>query len=206
MPEGDAMLAPPWRECEITLTAERDYSDPYTDIEVWAEFAHETGVTLRRPAFWDGGRAWKIRFASPFAQKRWTWRSFSWVADIGLAGQSGELVCEAGPPTDHRFERRGFWRMSAGGRNVIHADGTPTLLVADTAWALPWRATEEQCRIYAADRQAKGFNAVLLMSVQPDMHAPGPARPDRRRGLRCGVRGSVERTYQPVEPCLLPVS
>jgi hypothetical protein len=48
------------------------------------------------------------------------------------------------------------------------------LLAADTAWALPWRATPEQCRIYAADRQVKGFNAVLLMSVQPDMHARGP--------------------------------
>jgi hypothetical protein len=64
--------------------------------------------------------------------------------------------------------------MSPGGRSLIHADGTPALLVADTAWALPWRATEAQCRVYAADRQAKGFNAVLLMSVQPDMLARGP--------------------------------
>ena len=48
------------------------------------------------------------------------------------------------------------------------------MLVADTAWALPWRATEEQCRTYAADRHRKGFNAALLMSVQPDMLARGP--------------------------------
>ncbi len=48
------------------------------------------------------------------------------------------------------------------------------MLVGDTPWALPWRATEEQVRVYAADRQAKGFNAALLMSVQPDMHARGP--------------------------------
>ncbi len=46
----------PWRECEIALTAERDYSGPYADVEVWAEFTHEGGSTLRRPAFWDGGR------------------------------------------------------------------------------------------------------------------------------------------------------
>ncbi|MCB0229540.1 MAG: DUF4038 domain-containing protein, partial [Anaerolineae bacterium] len=43
------------------------------------------------------------------------------------------------------------------------------LLAGDTAWALPWRATVEQCRIYAADRQAKGFSATRLMTVQPDM-------------------------------------
>ncbi|HEU5098035.1 MAG TPA: DUF4038 domain-containing protein [Roseiflexaceae bacterium] len=167
------MLAHPWREVEITLTAERDYSHPYTDLDVWADFIHDTGATLRRPAFWDGGRVWKIRFASPTASGRWAWRSHSSVADAGLAEQSGELVCEAAP-ADHRFYRHGFWRMSAGRRNLVHADGTPALLAADTAWALPWRATEEQCRVYAADRQAKGFNAALLMSVQPDMHARGP--------------------------------
>lgn len=69
------------------------------------------------------------------------------------------------------LRRPAFWD---GGRNLVHADGKPALLVADTAWALPWRATEEHCRVYAADRRAKGFNAVLLMSVQPDMHAQGP--------------------------------
>jgi len=168
------MLAQPWREIEITLTAENDYPSPYTNVDVWAEFTLDAGITLRRPAFWDGGRVWKIRFTSPVAAGRWAWHSFSSVEDAGLAGQSGELVCAAGSPTEQRFERHGFWRMSPGGRNLVHADGTPALLVADTAWALPWRATEQQCRIYATDRQAKGFNAVLLMSVQPDMHARGP--------------------------------
>ena len=52
---------------------------------------------------------------------------------------------------------------------AVHADDTPALLAGDTAWALPWRATVEQCRIYAADRQAKGFSATRLMTVQPDM-------------------------------------
>jgi hypothetical protein len=180
------MLAHPWREVEIALTAERDYPRPYTDVEVWAECTHDTGVTLRRPAFWDGGRTWKIRFASPLADGRWTWRSFSSVADAGLAGRAGELVCEVGPPTNHRFYRRGFWRMSPGGRSLVHADGTPALIVADTAWALPWRATEEQCRVYAADRQAKGFNAVLLTSVQPDMHARGPRDRSADEGFDVG--------------------
>jgi hypothetical protein len=168
------MLAQPWREVELTLTSERDYPNGYTDVEVWAEFTHDSGATLRRPAFWDGDRNWKFRFASTMAAGRWAWQSFGSVDDAGLAGQAGELVCAVEPATDHPFYRHGFWRMSPGGRSLVHADTTPALLAGDTAWALPWRATAEQVRIYAADRQAKGFNAALLMSVQPDMRARGP--------------------------------
>ena len=93
------MLAHPWREVEIALTAERDYANSYTDVDVWAEFVHDNGDVLRRPAFWDGGRTWKIRFASPAAEGRWTWCSFCSVEDDGLAGQTGEVVCAAGPDT-----------------------------------------------------------------------------------------------------------
>jgi hypothetical protein len=39
--------------------------------------------------------------------------------------------------------------------------------------------------VYAADRRAKGFNAVLLMSVQPDMRAVGPR--DRTQDEGFGV-------------------
>lgn len=167
------MLIRPWREHEITLCAQGNYPNPYADVDVWAEFTHSTGIVLRRPAFWDGDNTWRLRFASPLAEGRWSWRSYSSVEDAGLSGQTGELVCESGLPAAHRFYRHGFWRMSPGGRNLVHADGAPVPLAADTAWALPWRATEAQCRIYAADRQAKGFNAALLMTVQPDMHARG---------------------------------
>ncbi len=58
---------------------------------------------------------------------------------------------------------------------MTHADGHTGVLVADTAWAMPFRATHEDGQTYARDRQAQGFNAVFLMVVQPDMHAIGPA-------------------------------
>lgn len=91
------MSTHPWRECEFTLTAERDYPNPYADVEVWAD------CTLHRPAFWDGGRVWKIRFVAPGVSGRWTWRSFSSVADAGLGRQSGEIICSAESYVDHRF-------------------------------------------------------------------------------------------------------
>ena len=150
-----------WREIELPATSE------------WVEFEHESGRRLRRPAFWDGGDTHRVRFAPPLAGS-WTW-------------SGGELqVAEA--PTDEAnpFYRHGFWRMSPGGRSLVHADGTPAILVADTAWALPWRATPDQVREYAADRQAKGFNAVLLMTVQPDMRAVGPRDRTQDEGFAVG--------------------
>lgn len=168
------MHVEPWRETELSFTAERPYTAPYTDVEMWAEFIHApTGAVLRRPAFWDGGSTWRIRFASPRAEGSWSWRTRTTGDDPGLGGRSGEFTVVPGRMRD-RFRRHGFWRMSEGGRSLVHVDGTPALLVADTAWALPWRATEEDVRAYAGDRAAKGFNAALLMTVQPDMHARGP--------------------------------
>lgn len=180
------MLAQPWREVEITLTAERDYTNPYIDVELWADFTHDSGMTLRRPAFWDSGRVWKVRFASPLAAGRWSWTSAGAVDDAGLVSQSGMLDCAEHSGDANRFERHGFWRMSPGGRSLVHADGTPALIAADTAWGLPWRATLEQCRVYAADRHSKGFNAALLMSVQPDMDARGPRERTADEGFDVG--------------------
>lgn len=178
-------LFSPWQQMEFTLSAADQYANPYTDVDVWVRFVHESGVEIVRPAFWDGGSTWKARFASPLAEGIWRWQSFSAPRDPGLAGQSGEL-CVAQSESTNRFYRRGFWRIPPGGRNLVHADGTPALLVADTAWALPWRATWEQCEIYARDRQAKGFNAVLLMSVQPDRYARGPRSRTERDGFDVG--------------------
>ena len=98
------MQAYPWREVEIRLTAERDYPNPYTNIDFWAEFTHSSGVLLRRLAFWDGGRGWRIRFASPLADRRWAWRSFSTIEDPGLTRQIGELICAPILEGSARFE------------------------------------------------------------------------------------------------------
>ena len=166
-----------WQEAEITLTAATDIDDPYTAVDVWADFTHDDGTTLRRPAFYDGGRTWRIRFASPHDHGTWRWTSSASGPDTGLHEVSGSLTV-APDASPNPFHRHGFWRMSPDGRSLVHADGTPAILVGDTAWALPWRATEDDVRVYAADRAGKGFNAVLLMTVQPDMRAVGPR--DRR--------------------------
>jgi len=166
--------APQWQEVELSFTSQSRYDNPYTDVEFWVEFTHESGEKIVRPGFWDGGNNFKIRFASTRDEGVWSWGSFSTSPDDkGLNGSKGSLV--AAPYNgDNPLLAKGLLRMSPGKRNVIHANGDPFLLVGDTPWALPWRGTTESATIYAQNRQERGFNAALLMSLMPDRGVTGP--------------------------------
>lgn len=170
-----------WTTHEITLTAEQSFQNPYTDVEVWAEFKSNNGLIITRPAFWNGGNSWVVRFAPPDSDSEWKWRSFSSPEDKGLAGIEGSLKSVA-YTGNNKLLRHGLLRMSAGKRNVVHADGKPFLVVGDTPWSIPFRAQPDEVKIYAEDRQRKGFNTALLMSLQPDRYAEGP----EQRGVAAG--------------------
>jgi len=162
-----------WTTHEITLMSDKDFQNGYTDIDVWAVFSNGKNDSLIRPAFWDGGKTWKIRFAPPDTGSVWKWTSFSEPSDEGLSGKTGSLksVKYTG---GNKLINNGLLKMSEGRRNVIHSSGKPFLVVGDTPWSIPFRATNRQVKEYAADRMKKGFNTALLMSVQPDMYAEGP--------------------------------
>ncbi|MBA4053546.1 MAG: hypothetical protein C0490_02430, partial [Marivirga sp.] len=155
-----------WTTFEITLVSQSAQQNAYTDTDVWAVFKNEKGDTLVRPAFWDGGNTWKIRFAPPDTGSIWKWTTYSRKEESGLSNQSGSLksIPYAG---DNQLLKHGFLKMSPGRRNVLHADGTPFLIIGDTPWGIPFRATPEQVDVYASDRRKKGYNIALLMSVQP---------------------------------------
>ena len=163
-----------WQELELTFLAQTTLERPYTEVEFWAEFDNESGTRIERPGFWAGGETWRLRFVSPGLAGAWTFRTRSSPPVPGLDGESGRFEIREADSSADVFTKRGFWRMSPGGRNLVHADGTPTTLIADTAWALPWRATLEEVEVYARDRSQKGFNAVLMMTLQPDREAVGP--------------------------------
>ncbi|UZR97360.1 DUF4038 domain-containing protein [Chondrinema litorale] len=177
---------PQWSTYEITLTSEGDYKNPYTDVEVWAVFENQDKETLKRPAFWDGDKTWKLRFAPPDSNAVWTWQTFaSNETDKGLNGKTGKIQSVA-YEGDNELLKHGLLQMSQGKRNVVHQDKTSFLVVGDTPWSIPFRATKEQVEIYAKDRQQKGFNAALLMSVQPDMKAEGPDKRNTELGFKRG--------------------
>ena len=167
-------VAEQWRELELQVNSEIDYKNPYTDVDFWVEFYHSGGDTLVRPGFWDGGNKWKVRFASSADTGEWLWESFSSnTKNDGLNGKQGKILCKPYSGDNHII-KHGLLKMSEGKRNVIHADGTPFLMIGDTPWALPWRGTVESVTEYAKNREERGFNAALLMSLQPDQGVDGP--------------------------------
>jgi hypothetical protein len=54
-----------WRAVEIVLTSSVTYDSPFQDVDVTATFTGPDHRVISRPAFWDGGRTWKVRFAPP---------------------------------------------------------------------------------------------------------------------------------------------
>ena len=142
-----------------------------------------SGETVTRPAFWDGGRTWRVRFASTLADGVWRWTANGAPVELPPPVGWSPLPAE---PGGHPAYAHGFVRVAPGARAGRHADGTPWLVVADTAWAMPWRAIVPDVETYAADRRAKGFNAVLLMTVQPDMRATGPRGRNVDEGFEVG--------------------
>lgn len=179
--------APQWQSVELSFQSENSYANAYTEVTFWAEFEHESGLKLKRPGFWDGGDQFKVRFASPTAFGQWKWRTFTDVEDGGLRGKAGSLTAVAAED-DNPFSKHGFWTIPFGSRWMQYADGTSAVMVADTPWGIPWRATHEDVAIYAKDRQAKGFNAALLMSVMPDRRMEGPEDRTQPAGFARGFR------------------
>jgi len=168
------LQAEQWQEVELVFNAEDTYPNPYTDVEFWVEFIGPDNEKLVRPGFWDEEQTWKVRFAGPTDSGNWQWTSHSSNPDDdGLNGKTGTLAAKPYSGSNPLIAR-GLLKMSPGKRNVVHADGSPFLMIGDTPWALPWRGTFETVTEYAENRQARGFNTALLMSVQPDREAVGP--------------------------------
>lgn len=174
MNSSQEQVAEQWNEIELLFNSEVPSDNPYIGIDFWVEFYHSNGDTLVRPGFWDGGNTWKVRFASSADSGEWSWRSFaSNAGDRGLMDRKGKILCKP-YSGNNQLIRHGLLKMSAGKRNVIHADGTPFLMIGDTPWALPWRGTFESVSEYARNREERNINTALLMSLQPDMGAEGP--------------------------------
>ena len=155
-----------WAVHEITLEAERSYAEPFA-IGPLATFASPPGaVPIRLPGFWDGGNVWRIRVALP-ASGHWRWITENPANpnDRGLHGQRGELECLPASG-QHAVDRHGFLRVSATGRVLEHADGTPFFWLGDTIWRMNY-ASPSEAEAYAARRRAQGFSVACYYAAEP---------------------------------------
>jgi hypothetical protein len=132
---GAAYKTQQWRAVEIDLTSTTTYNDPFQDVDVTAVFTGPDHRVISRPAFWDGGRTWKVRFAptAPGAWKMTT--SATDPTNKGLNGITATIRSER-YTGDLEIYKHGFLKVSANGRYLVYADGTPFFYLGDTHWIL----------------------------------------------------------------------
>jgi hypothetical protein len=175
-----------WETQEIILKANRDYANPYVDVDCWIDLS---GPNFKRRVygFWDGGRTFKVRFVAT-APGDWQWRAASnHRDDTGLTG-GGTLKAVAW--TDEELNanpnRRGFVRATPNGHALQYADRTPFFLVGDTwlaasTWRLPFKGIHPADDYVPAEgisfeeavayRKRQGFNSISFISAFPNWAA-----------------------------------
>ena len=130
-----------WTTVEIQLESHRDRENPYLDVDVEAVFTGPNGEQIKRPAFWNGGRSWLIRFA-PTRPGLWTYRvNCGDPTDGGLNGLAGSIVGVEADSTASDIYRHGFLRSAE--RYLAFDDGTPFFWLGDTHWRFLWEKWDE---------------------------------------------------------------
>ena len=112
-------------------------ADIFNNKSMDVTFTAPDNSTLVRPAFWDGGSSWKVRFA-PTMTGDWTYNTTcSDTNDAGLHNKSGKITCAA-YTGDLDIYKHGFIKISANKRYFTYADGTPFFYLGDTHCATPY--------------------------------------------------------------------
>jgi hypothetical protein len=79
---------------ELTFTALADHPDPFNQVMLDVFFTEPDGTQRRVPAFWAGGRIWKVRYASPLPGLHRWYSQCSNTADAGLHEITGTIQIE----------------------------------------------------------------------------------------------------------------
>lgn len=95
---------PKWEVHEIVLKSEKNYENPYTEVEIKGIFTSPAGVSMEVNGFWDGQDVYKIRF-TPTEEGTWTYSISSGTDDPGLL-QKGKLVVAGTRNSNHGFVRK----------------------------------------------------------------------------------------------------
>jgi hypothetical protein len=175
-----------WEMEELVLTGREQYTNPYTDADVWIDLTGP-GFNKRVYGFWDGGKTFRVRFTAP-APGEWEWVSGASVFDTGLTGKSGSFRAAPWSESEKRENpcRRGFLRPSLNGRAFQYADGTPCYYTTDTWWAapsfrFPWVDKQQKLPGWAdmsfqemvQFRKKQGYSGIAMLAGHPSWAADG---------------------------------
>jgi hypothetical protein len=173
--QGQVTASSP-RGTEIAFIADKERDNPFNTVDLDVEFTSPSAKRVRIPAFWAGGKTWKVRFASLEAGVHRYVTRCSDAEDKGLHDQTGHVDI-ASYHGDNALYLHGPVRVAADHRHLAHADGTPFFWLGDTWWMglcerLRW---PDEFRMLLADRKAKGFTVVQIVAgLYPDMPAFDP--------------------------------
>jgi hypothetical protein len=180
-----------WEMQEITLKAEKEYTNYYKDVTCWVELKG-LGFSKRVYGFWNGDNVFCVRIVATNPGK-WQWTSGSnQPDDKGLNNHSGEFdaINWTAKELQQNPNRHGFVGPSANGHALQYSDGSPFFMVGDTwlagsTWRLPFRNAFtskdyvpgpgigfEDAVTY---RKNQGFNSVSMISCFPNWEADGNA-------------------------------
>ncbi|NJO83018.1 MAG: DUF4038 domain-containing protein [Blastochloris sp.] len=166
-----------WQPWSATLTSARSYGNPYRDVELRVTFSGPNGQTFRTVGFWDGERTFRIRTRFP-STGTWNWQTeASDRGNAGLHNVRGTVNVRA-YTGDNPLYRHGAIRVSADGRYLTYADGTPFFWLGDTAWGGPIAANDTAWTQYLDTRAQQGFS-VVMVAPSPQWMAERDARGQR---------------------------
>ena len=176
--------------CELEFIAHRDFEDPWSEIEVDFSFVDPDGAQRVVPAYWAGGRSWRVRYSSSTEGAHRFTSSVRGGADVGLEDITGELTV-VGYQGVNPLLLHGGPRVASDGMHLSYGDGTPFLWLGDTWWSamtarFRWPSTFQTI---ADDRAAKGFTVVQMVAglipefvpFSPSMASEG-GQPWQRQG------------------------
>lgn len=143
-----------WCAVDITVHTDREYRNPFEDVDVFGVFQGPDGKSIKLLAFWDGDGNWVLRFA-PTAVGTWSYmvestdrtnEDFAGEGEVECVPYAGELD----------MYKHGFLRVSDDKTYLEHADKTPFFWLGDTHWTFVTeeRFDESNCPKYASEFKA----------------------------------------------------
>lgn len=130
---GDNLIVDKWNIAEIKLTSTKKYVSPFNEVEVIAIFTGPDNQIIHRPAFWDGGNTWKIRFA-PTATGVWKMTTTcNDNSNKALHNITQSITCKL-YSGNLAIYKHGFLKVSDSKRYFVYDDGTPFFYLGDTHW------------------------------------------------------------------------
>ncbi len=130
---ADGLEAELWSPVEITLESTKEYSNPYSDVEIDAVFTHADGTKIKLPGFWKEGKTYAVRF-SPTKVGAWQYEITCSDASNTSLTKTGTINAKASTK-DNNTAKHGF--IKTNGSFFAYDDGTPFFWLGDTHWQAP---------------------------------------------------------------------